>query len=471
MRRLLPLLAFLALCAPAQGAVVSWGANGHGELGAGFKSASQDPVTVKLPCTAKQVTTGVAGNHALCADGRVFAWGGNALGNLGLGTHTTAVLTPVVNPKLVGVTQIADGGSHGLALKPDGTVLVYGSNLFGEAGDGTSAKGSEAAGLSVLTPRLVPGLSGVCAVDAGGPDDVALMCDGTVKAWGENRRRQLGAGPPELTTPRTVPGLTGVKQVAVGAFPAAGGVLLALLNDGTVRALGRNDQGQLGNGGTTDSSVPVLVQGLQGIVGVSADVDHSLALRSDGTVFSFGSNRFGELGVGAGPEGCGLFPCSRFPVPLGLHNVTAISAGFRYSVAVANGKPFSAGWNLRRTLGDGTELLRSFPVPVLEVSEATQVASGLYHSLVLTKGAGPAPVIEAIAGVGMVTVRWRDAGETRPFHLSLRPVTKPAGSWSVGTSIPASARSFTISGLLPVAYEIRLSGQNFGLRTVTATPG
>src|SRR5439155_17066302 len=96
-------------------------------------------------------------------------------------------------------------------------------------------------------------------------------------------------------------GLTGVTAIAAGS-----GFSLALLEGGTVKAWGANEVGQLGNGSTTGSTVPVSVSGLTGATGISAGFAHSLAVLSGGTVKAWGYNGFGPLGNGTrtGPSKC-----------------------------------------------------------------------------------------------------------------------------------------------------------------------
>ncbi|MFF3460788.1 RCC1 domain-containing protein, partial [Streptomyces sp. NPDC002730] len=90
-------------------------------------------------------------------------------------------------------------------------------------------------------PRAAAPLTGVTAIAAGDSHTLALMKNGTVKAWGMNTNGQIGDGTnKERLSPVTVPGLTGVKAIS-----AHGHHSMALLSDGTVRAWGWNDFGQL----------------------------------------------------------------------------------------------------------------------------------------------------------------------------------------------------------------------------------
>src|SRR5439155_1532361 len=118
---------------------------------------------------------------------------------------------------------------------------------------------------------------------------------GNAWAWGSNGDGQLGNG---TDTDSSVPvqvfsGLSGVVGVAGG-----GSTSLALKTDGTVWTWGYNSDGELGNGTTTNSSVPVRVTGLSGVVGVAGGDFHSLAVKNDGTVWTWGDDRCGQLGNG-----------------------------------------------------------------------------------------------------------------------------------------------------------------------------
>ena len=109
-----------------------------------------------------------------------------------------------------------------------------------------------------------------------------------------------------------------------------------------VMAWGDNEQGQLGNGTTTSSDLPVAASGLMsGVSAISAGSLHSLALLSNGTVMDWGDNESGQLGVGThtGPETCSeafrSISCSKTPVAVsGLSGIRAVSGGGRFSLAL-----------------------------------------------------------------------------------------------------------------------------------------
>ncbi len=138
-------------------------------------------------------------------------------------------------------------------------------------------------------------LSGVTAIAGGYLHSLALKNDGTLWAWGANYAGQLGNGTSnDSNVPIQVSALSGVTAIAAG-----GEFSLALRNDGTVWGWGRNVDGQLGTGIHTDSSnVPVQMGVLSGITAIAAGGSHTLALKNDGTLWSCGDNYRGQLGIG-----------------------------------------------------------------------------------------------------------------------------------------------------------------------------
>jgi alpha-tubulin suppressor-like RCC1 family protein len=269
---------------------------------------------------------------AAAARGQIGAWGDGSFGQLGDGARTER-LSPVQvqGSHGAGAIAIAAGHSHSLALQDDGTVWAWGYDAYGELGDGTLGGGICACRRTAVQTL---GLSGVTAISAGGAHSLALLSDGTVWAWGSSVYGELRdgtTGDPSClcrTTPVQVLSLSGGVAISGGA-----GYSLALLSDGTVRAWGNNQYGQLGDGPTAARHIPVQVSGLSGVIAISGGGEHSLALKSDGTVWAWGWNYYGQLG---NPDICmGSFCYSTSPVPVsGLRSAVAIAAGDVHSVAV-----------------------------------------------------------------------------------------------------------------------------------------
>lgn len=308
------------------GTVKAWGNNGAGGIGDGTIVQRDAPVSVNGLSGVEAIAAGEGHSLALMNDGTVMAWGRNDVGQLGIGTTTgpetcmselPCSRTPVQVKGLSGVKAIATGYDHSLALLNNGTVVAWGRNHWGELG--TGATGTKVCGDGWLcnpTPTSIAGLNGVTEVATGHSQSLALLGDGTVKAWGIN-----GAD-----TPVSVNGLSGVTAIASGWLHN-----LALLDDGTVMAWGYNSNGQLGDGTNVDRDNPVAVSGLSDVTAVVAGAYHSMALLDDGTVRSWGWNILWSLGnIAAEDE-------SRTPVPVdGLTGVTAIATGYMTSYALGN---------------------------------------------------------------------------------------------------------------------------------------
>ncbi|MBC7247148.1 MAG: hypothetical protein H5T73_05140 [Actinobacteria bacterium] len=304
-----------SLALMGDGTVRAWGANDSGQLGDGTNTTSNLPVSVSGLTGAVAVAAGERHSLALMGDGTVRAWGWNGDGELGNGNYISSNV-PVQVSGLTGAVAVAAGERHSLALMGDGTVRAWGANTQGQLGNGTNT--------TINVPVSVSGLSGAVAVAAGGYHSLALMGDGTVRAWGANFNGELGNGTTGglSNVPVSVSGLSGAVAVEAGMNHS-----LALMGDGTVRAWGANFNGQLGNGNNTSSNVPVQVAGLSGAVAVAAGGYHSLALMGDGTVRAWGANSNGQLGNGNNTD-------SNVPVQVsGLSGAVALAGGYFHSLA------------------------------------------------------------------------------------------------------------------------------------------
>ncbi|TDV54906.1 RCC1 domain-containing protein [Actinophytocola oryzae] len=252
-----------------------------------------------------------------------------------------------------------------------GCVYAWGDNFAHKLGTGETVTDSG-------TPTQVAGLSGVRAVDGGGyRNGYALKTDGTVRAWGSNDDGQLGNGWTSDGTgggsavPVPVTGLTGVSAIAAG-----GATAFALKTDGTVWSWGAGVQGILGNGGTTDVSVPVRVSGLTNVVSIANTGTAGYAVRADGTVWAWGSNAAGALGQ---PSSVAF---TTTPVQVaGLDSATSVAGGGNGGYAVrADGTVWAWGVNTEGQLGNGSSVLQSAtPVRVGDLTGVTSVAGGRYN--------------------------------------------------------------------------------------------
>ncbi len=250
------------------GSVMAWGENALGQLGDGTNTNRHLPVQVSGLGGVKAVAGGFFQTLALLEDGEVRAWGNNLFGELGDGSTTNSNVPVSVggSEPLTGAVAVAAGENHSLALMGDGTVMAWGANYDGQLGNGTIHGYSE-------VPVEVSGLSGVTAIAAAGGYSLALLEDGTVMAWGDNVFDELGDGDTSefSAVPVPVRGLRDVTAIAAGARHG-----VALLADGSVRAWGSDELEQLGDGRHENSDVPVAVRNVSAVSGIAAGGYHTL---------------------------------------------------------------------------------------------------------------------------------------------------------------------------------------------------
>ena len=221
------------------------------------------------------------------------------------------------------------------------------------------------------------------SIAAGDEESCAVLTTGHVKCWGYNAFGQLGYGKRKETSdvPVEVKGLTGVAQVAVGSLYAC-----ALQTGGHVECWGANQEGQLGDGTTTDTNVPVEVSGLSGATELSAGAWTTCVLLEGGHVSCWGSNKRGELGPGiAGTN-------STHPVEIeGITGAISVAVSSEdVCVVLASHHVLCSGDDLWGELGNGTHgKPSSEPVEVAGITSAEQVAgSGSHMCAVLSDGKG-----------------------------------------------------------------------------------
>jgi alpha-tubulin suppressor-like RCC1 family protein len=296
-----------------------------------------------------------------------------------LGTAAVHARLPQSQPPTGARPAVAMGPVHTVAIRTDGTVLVWGDNDKGQLGSGTL----DAVNVR-REPAVLPGVSGAVAAAAGEKFALVLLADGSVMSWGDNSEGQLGLGPagvfprpgqamPPVPVPSRVPGLTGVRQIAAGLRFA-----LALREDGTVVAWGDGRLGALGDGKGTGSGshyavpFPRPVIGLSNVVGIAAGSEFGLALRADGSVWGWGANEYGQMGDDA-------VDFKATPVRLaGVTNVRTLHGAGRTGLALLNDGTVEAwGKNECGLFGvPNTKLAKSAkPVPIGGLTRVRQLGT------------------------------------------------------------------------------------------------
>ena len=393
---------------------------------------------------------------ALSSDGVVYAWGDGSSGQLGNNSTSSSSVpvavttagTPMAGKTIV---SISAGSAHSLALASDGTVYGWGFNSSGQLGNNSTS--SSSVPVAVTTAGTPMAGKTIVSISAGSAHSLALASDGTAYAWGANALGQLGNGatsnsslPVAVTMSGALSGKTIVQLSAGGAHS------LALASNGTMYSWGTNTIGQLGNGATSNSSLPVAVTmsgALSGktIVQLSAGGSHSLALASDGTAYAWGYGYYGQLGVGS---------VSDADVPLAvtasgaLNNVvlTQVSAGTSHSSALSSdGLVYAWGYNYSGQLGNNSTTSYSVPVatstdsPSALASSVSTVAFDRLAATNVTRVSSTTITATTPAhSIGMVDVA-ADLGDGDPLYM----VTK-TGAYSYAT-VPGAPTGLTATPL------------------------
>jgi len=239
----------LACALLSSGDIDCWGDDYDGELGNAESLTTSDiPVEVQGISNATEVTVGGVHTCALLSTGHVDCWGENGYGELGDGMTGVQSHIPVEVQGISDATQVVAGSEHTCALLSSGHIDCWGNNERGGLGDGSTTDSN--------TPTEVQGIDNAVQVAAGWRDTCALLSTGHVDCWGADEDGQLGnaARQESSATPVEVQGISSAKQVTVGNQDAC-----ALLSSDQIDCWGENSVGQLGDGKTAESDLPVEV--------------------------------------------------------------------------------------------------------------------------------------------------------------------------------------------------------------------
>ncbi|MCL2399615.1 MAG: hypothetical protein FWC91_07740 [Defluviitaleaceae bacterium] len=358
----------------ADGNLWAWGENGSSRLGDGtftVREIMDDDgswhrqwrivddnnrhIPIKIMDSVVSVSAGSSHAMAIRSDGSLWAWGSNIFGQLGDGTAETRRYPIKI---MDSVAYVSTRGSHTMAIKTDGSLWAWGGNRDGQLGDGTTE--------SRRSPVKV--MDSVVYVSAGRNHTMAIRTDGSLWAWGWNAEGQLGDGTRNCTTearPNPVKIMDSVASVSAGLYHT-----LAIKTDGSLWAWGSNWRGQIGDGtySTHDENRNIIdnsrhspVKVMDSVMAASAGNSHTMAITTDGNLWAWGSNEHGRIGNGISTRSRpGII---QYPIII-LESVAAVST-FNHTLALkTDGSVWAWGSNSSGQLGDGTTKFRLFPIKV-----------------------------------------------------------------------------------------------------------
>jgi alpha-tubulin suppressor-like RCC1 family protein len=336
------------------------GGAGAGEGASNSQAAGSQggqPLKHGQPFAVSDISIGSSHGCAI-ASGKALCWGEALTGELGIGTSSAD--TPLIrfSPQAVlgavTFTQISIGQRMSCGISQNGQVFCWGSGSTGAIGDGNTSDRYQPTPVSDTSPYLK-----IATSSTGGGHVCGIRATSKlVRCWGTNISGQLGDG---TTTNRSVPtdiSLAGVEIVDVSVGDSTS---CALTSTGQVYCWGRNDDGQYGNNSTTNSSVPLLAAGGQTFKKIAVGKGFVCGIRTDDQISCWGSDSLGQLANGTGASDS-LVP----QIILGGHTYKDLAAGIIHACAIdLTGITRCWGGNYGGQLGDGTFTDRSVPIPIL----------------------------------------------------------------------------------------------------------
>jgi alpha-tubulin suppressor-like RCC1 family protein len=341
-----------------------WGNNKYGQLGDGTTEDRTKPVSVIGLEDGQALDAG--GNHtcAIVGNGEMLCWGWNFAGQLGYEERSRQTEPVIVSGLPGAVADMGLGWQHTCVVLETGNIACWGANEYGQVWNNWQ----------ITQPVATCSQSQISnPLDSGGFHSCAIKAGGSIICWGSNEKGQLGVG-----TWKPYDGAVTVESLGTDVISVAtgGNQSCALKTDGTVMCWGANFSGELGDGTFADRMEPVQVQGLPDQVkAIAAGGGHTCAVLPEG-VACWGANNNNQLSNNFDMDYVkGLHAC-----------VLDISSLYDHTCAVTSeGAVFCWGMNNFGQLGDNITTTREQAVQVIGLDgDVTRVATGLYHSCVLT---------------------------------------------------------------------------------------
>ena len=377
-------------CAVASGTPYCWGNSPSGQIGQGGRNTAPVPSAVHglEDITVTDLSATTTGVCAITDGFEAYCWGANTNGQVGNGTTDNAS-TPVKVAVAGAVTSIGAGVSHtvtvvGGVYTPQTIPVVtdapagdYPARAWGEASSGKLGTGSF---MAASLPQIVDWKPGAqISRTAAGANHSCAIAGSDVYCWGLNTSGQLGNGTTAAENfPAKVQGLPAGQPSGLQAASSQTCVILA----GEAWCWGYNAQGQLGNGNTTNQTLPARVIGLAGVTSIALNSNHSCAIANK-QAWCWGSGSDGRLGTGSTNNSITPVEVTGFPLGMGA---SGIAAGSSHTCAVVGAAADVYCWGRASSgLGNGSSS-SIFPVKV-GVSSATALVAGDAFTCALSSGA------------------------------------------------------------------------------------
>lgn len=339
------------------------------------------PQAVTLPASVTTPAAGWAMSCAVLADGTLRCWGDDSFGQLGdtasgvacYGGYAACSNGPVAVAAPPATWQrVSAGYAHACGLDNAGAAWCWGYGYDGQLGSGSATRSS--------VPVAVTGALSFnrIAVSLSGPLSCGITTGNALYCWGTAFFGQPGTGvnAAASASPYRIGPSQNFTAVAVGDAHTC-----ALDAGGLAYCWGANNYGQVGDGTTTDRSVPTAVLGGRTYTAIVAGVAHTCALRSDGTVDCWGAG--GLIGRATTTTTEQATPTAVTGAP----SFTTLVAGAWHTCALTGaGATWCWGDNSRTQFGDGTTTAGAVPRAITALPTFAQLAAGAGHTCGVTAG-------------------------------------------------------------------------------------
>lgn len=302
---------------------------------------------------------------AIRANGSLWAWGSNLYGQLGQGSTTPTVYArPVQIGSDTNWKTVACGYMFAIAIKKDGTLWSCGMNSYGQLGDNST--------IEKYTFNKIGSDTDWVDISCGYQHVVARKSNGTIWTWGSNAQNQLGDS--TFTSPRTYPSRIGSASnwslVRCGQYHTMG-----IRSNGSLWGWGSNSNGAIGDSTIITKKYPVRVGTDSSWLDITCGYTFSIGLKKDSSMWSWGYNVYGMLGDSSLINKIAPTRIAAFSKWI------AISANYYDAAAIdLNHKLWAWGRNSNGEVGDSSLTMRKYPVPVYGNQIWNSIAISYYKS-------------------------------------------------------------------------------------------
>ena len=333
------------------GEVWCWGANSKFQVASRKSSFESTPFKLNGISTALQVVVGREHACALLRSKRVVCWGSNEFGQLGTGFESSFLLESAFAEYVNGVINVSTifaGDDHSCAITEEKELFCWGLNSLGQVGQLYKDESRQINGRQVIAQAERIAIEEVVDVGLGTSHSCAVTKAGYVFCWGSNLYGQLGQGWSIVKSYR--PMIVG-SLVDQQRIDSSNNSTCALSTLKSLRCWGAGESGQLGSLDTADLSLPLSSNSTLAKYSVeefSVGEKSTCAKLDKSSIYCWGSNSFGQVGT-SNVSTLTLTPFSTVQIPLSGPN--QIESGGDFSCVLESNDVWCWGKNTLGQLG------------------------------------------------------------------------------------------------------------------------